>query len=187
MKLFVNFVLAWCCLCNWVVNAYKPIAALFNKKQISSRGGGFYKSLSGLLSAGKLTLLNKRGMEELKMIPGSSSDINQERKASTSWWPFANGISNSNKKESSRMSYEVSGGSIAIGEYSPSESTTALSNLIRQSSEFSHSSVAKKAGGLFEYTDIAGFMEYDPKSAAKKAYQTKARNSYRRHVDWFRM
>ena len=69
---------------------------------------------------------------------------------------------------------------------SGNDSSSTLSNLIKlQSAQLNPS---KKNEG-FAFTQVAGFMEYDPKTAALNSYKRNARASLKRHSEghWFHL
>lgn len=67
------------------------------------------------------------------------------------------------------------------------DSSTALYRLIKQQS--AEIDRPRKLEG-YVYTDVAGYMEYDPKTAALNAYKRNARQSLKRHAEgsgWFHL
>lgn len=73
------------------------------------------------------------------------------------------------------------------GESTSNDSSTALYRLIKQQS--AEIDRPRKLEG-YVYTDVAGYMEYDPKTAALNAYKRNARQSLKRHAEgsgWFNL
>lgn len=183
MKLIATFVLIYYFFCNLIVNAYKPIAALFgSKKQLTSNQKalprqGIYKTLSGLLSSGKLSVLSHKHAEQLRMITNDS----QEERTTYSWWPF---VANKPKVDS-KLSLSSSALDGIPEERTRSDSTTLLTNLVKQSLELNRNEDRRRQRVTFESTNLAGFMDYDPKVAAAQAHQrTAGRGSQK--LNWFR-
>lgn len=148
-------------------------------QKVGSGNFGLYKTLSGLLSSNKLSVLSHKQVEELRMIAGESA----QDKHAPYWWPFV-----ANKPRSSTApaaTAKVLSG-VSTGERRRSDSATLLTTLVQQSLELSKCEDKRRQLVTYEFTNLAGFMEYDPKTAAKLAYKRNGRGAHKLGMDWFR-
>jgi hypothetical protein len=194
MKFLTSVFLFFYCAFNWflgIVNAFSQ-PQLGSKKNVA-KSSGFYS----LINTGSLTNLLKRDLrlsivshnsaqphhlllrERLGMrenhsdrstplfppqVAGSSPCPDQQ--ASSPWWSLNSLLS------------AFSPPSAEPKKVSRSDSGQALNMIMR------HSADMNRARSSYTYTNVAGFMEYDPKAAAAKAHLN-YRNSLNRK--WFQI
>eukprot|EP00600_Ochromonadales_sp_CCMP1393_P008954 CAMPEP_0174962992 /NCGR_PEP_ID=MMETSP0004_2-20121128/5076_1 /TAXON_ID=420556 /ORGANISM="Ochromonas sp., Strain CCMP1393" /LENGTH=177 /DNA_ID=CAMNT_0016211555 /DNA_START=116 /DNA_END=649 /DNA_ORIENTATION=+ len=177
MKFISTAFLFFYCAVNWMVGvvvAFTPSFALSSKKQPAN--GGFYGKLSGIMRSGGLSSLFKRHTT-LDMV----ASYRPEKISGISWRGITNALlpfTTSSLKASSAPEQQQSDPQMV-----QSDSGLALSHLVMlQSTELNRS---KKTS--FAYTEVAGFMEYDPKVAAKVAHKRRAQSSLNRSGRWFRL
>ena len=98
-----------------------------------------------------------------------------------SWWQFVA------KSPSPKDSTEGVSSTAQYRTDSYTDSSMILSSLVMQSMEMSRAE-REKSRPVYSFTDVAGFMEYDPKTAAKSTHKRGGGKSTQRHpTEWFRM
>jgi len=155
MKAFANLFLLFSCVWTWVTT----FVTAFSPSLLKAQKTHMVTSTAGLYRtiSGLLgSQARNPGQSNLRMVAGYIPET------SSTWWTsmFA-------KKPPPPPMAQT-------------ESNAALANLIAQSA-----SLKRARKETFTYTNVAGFMEYDPKLAAAKAHKRVARESLHRGGRWF--
>lgn len=200
MKLTAQLFFFWCCLCNWLADAYRPIASMFDPKKIASGTTGFYKSLSGMFSSSS----NMKGLQpsrppsDLNMIGQEQmlkqQSISQKPQQWLAWWPlnFAPSTievpAGAVPKKSSKLQAQQQMHYYQATHHQHYDSIglpISQSSLLLQFAELERlEKVAKETSHTYD-ADVAGFMEFDPKAAARNA--RKRATGKRSNRQWFRL